>query len=107
MTGEGVTTLTPAVVYRLVPADQARFDVLVSNDNGAGNATVQIKDSDGNIVGTSSGWPITPLRQTWTADESVLSTHEPPTWVGLFPSVRGDRIDCRSSGAKQNMEYCE
>jgi alpha-L-fucosidase len=80
VTGEGVTTLTPGVVHRLVPADQARFDVLVLNNNGAGNATVQIKDSDGNAVWTSSGWPITPLRQTWTADESVLSTHEPPTW---------------------------
>ncbi|KAG8220487.1 glycoside hydrolase superfamily [Butyriboletus roseoflavus] len=87
--GEGVTTVTPGIVYRLVPADQARFDVLVLNNNGTGNATIQIKDSYGTIVGTSSGWPITPLRQTWTADESVLSTHEPPTWwtqakYGLF-----------------------
>ncbi|KAI9573212.1 glycoside hydrolase family 29 protein [Boletus coccyginus] len=80
VTGEGVTTVTPGVVYRLVPADQVRFDVLVLNDKGTGNATIRIKDSHGNVVGTSSGWPITPLRQTWTADESVLSTHEPPTW---------------------------
>ncbi|KAI9573235.1 hypothetical protein HD554DRAFT_1159693 [Boletus coccyginus] len=39
-----------------------------------------VKDSHGNVIGTSSGWPITLLRQTWTADERVLSTHEPPTW---------------------------
>ena len=105
--GESVTTVTPGVVYRLVPGDQARFDVLVLNNNGTGNAAVQIKDSDGNIVGTSSGWPITPLRQTWTVDESVLSTHEPPTWVGVLLSVSRDHIDSCSSGPKQNMEYCE
>ena len=78
-------TVSPGVVYRLVPADQARFDILVINDDGIGNATVQIKDARGNVVGTSTGWPITPFRQTWTADESVLSTHESPTWVGHFP----------------------
>ena len=105
--GKGVTTVSPGVVYRLVPGDQARFDVLVLNDNGSGKATVQIKDSDGNVVGTSSGWPITPLRQTWTADESVLSTHEPPTWVGLFSSASRNHIDSRSSGPKENMDYCE
>ena len=84
VTGEGVATVSPGVVYRLVAADQARFDVLVLNNNGTGNATVSIKDSDGNVIATSSGWPITPLRQTWTAEESVLSTHEPPTWVCYF-----------------------
>jgi alpha-L-fucosidase len=84
VTGEGVTTVTPGMVYRLVVADQARFDVLVLNNNGSGTATVTIKDSNGNVVATSSGWLITPLRQTWTADESVLSTHEPPTWVCCF-----------------------
>lgn len=86
--GEGVTTVTPGVIHRLVPADQARFDVLVLNDNGTGNATVRIKDARGNVVGTSTGWPITPLRQTWTADESVLSTHEPPAWVCFLSQRR-------------------
>ena len=84
VTGEGLTTVIPGAVYRLVAADQARLDVLVLNENGTGNATVQIKDSDGNVVATSPGWPITPLRQTWTADENVLATHEPPTWVCYF-----------------------
>ncbi|KAH7883390.1 glycoside hydrolase family 29 protein [Phlebopus sp. FC_14] len=78
--GEGLTTVTPGIIHRLVPADQVRFDVLVLNSNGTGNATVQVKDSQGNVVGTSSGWPIIPLREVWTPDESVLSTHEPPTW---------------------------
>ena len=55
VTGEGVTTVIPGTVYRLVAADQARFDVLALNDNGTGNATVSIKDSGGNIVATSSG----------------------------------------------------
>ncbi|KIK92770.1 glycoside hydrolase family 29 protein [Paxillus rubicundulus Ve08.2h10] len=78
--GEGLTMVTPGMVYRLVPADQARFDVLVFNNNSTGNATVRVTDSRGNMVGTSEGWPIMPLRETWTADESVLATHEPPTW---------------------------
>jgi alpha-L-fucosidase len=107
VTGEGVTTVSPGVVYRLVAADQARFDVLVLNNNGIGNATISIKDLDGNVIGTSSGWPITPLRQSWTADESVLSTHEPPNWVGCFSALRDDYVDSCSSGLKENMEYCE
>jgi alpha-L-fucosidase len=78
--GEGVSTVTPGLVYRLVPADQARVDVLVLNNGGTGNATVTIKDELGNIVGTSDGWPIVPLRTEWTADADVLSTHETPTW---------------------------
>ncbi|KAG2123005.1 glycoside hydrolase family 29 protein [Suillus cothurnatus] len=78
--GEGVSTVTPGLVYRLVPADQARVDVLVLNNGGTGNATVTIKDELGNIVGTSEGWPIVPLRTEWTADADVLSTHETPTW---------------------------
>ena len=106
VTGKGVRTVSPGVVYRLVAADQARFDVLVLNNNGTGNATVSIKDSDGNVVWTSSGWPITPLRQTWTVDENVLSTHEPPNWVGCF-SPLGDCVDSCVSGLKENMEYCE
>ncbi|KAG9312282.1 glycoside hydrolase family 29 protein [Chiua virens] len=80
ITGEGVTTVTPGMIHRLVAADQVRFDVMVLNDNGTGNATVRIKDAHGNVVGISSGWPITPLRKTWTAEESVLATHEPPNW---------------------------
>ncbi|KAH7929517.1 glycoside hydrolase family 29 protein [Leucogyrophana mollusca] len=80
VTGPGVTTVAPGVLYRLMPADQARVDVLVLNNNGTGNATVQIKDSAGNIVGTSDGWPIIPLQENWTPDPNVLTTHETPTW---------------------------
>ncbi|KAG0703338.1 glycoside hydrolase family 29 protein [Suillus ampliporus] len=80
VSGEGVSTVMPGLVYRLVPADQARVDVLVLNDNGTGNATITIKDESGNVVGTSDGWPIVPLRTEWTADADVLATHETPTW---------------------------
>ncbi|KAJ8591044.1 glycoside hydrolase family 29 protein [Rhizopogon salebrosus TDB-379] len=81
VSGEGVSTVAPAFVYRLVPADQTRVDVLVLNNNtGAGNATVTVKDGSENIVGTSDGWPIVPLRTEWTADADVLTTHETPTW---------------------------
>ncbi|KAG1818020.1 glycoside hydrolase family 29 protein [Suillus subaureus] len=78
--GEGVSTVTPGLVYRLASADQARVDVLVLNNEGTGNATVTIKDEFGNIVGTSVGWPIIPLRTEWTADADVLGTRETPTW---------------------------
>ncbi|KAG1794157.1 glycoside hydrolase family 29 protein [Suillus plorans] len=80
VTGEGVSTVTPGLVYRLVPADQARVDVFVLNDGGTGNATVTIKNEFGNVIGTSVGWPIVPLRTEWTADADVLATHETPTW---------------------------
>lgn len=81
VSGEGIFTIEPGVVYRLVPADQTRVDVLVlNNNNGTGNAMVTIKDESGNIVGTSEGWSIVPLRTEWTADADVLTTHETPTW---------------------------
>ncbi|KAG1828517.1 glycoside hydrolase family 29 protein [Suillus variegatus] len=80
VTGEGVSTVTPGLVYRLVPADQARVDVFILNDGGTGNATVTIKNEFGNVIGTSVGWPIVPLRTEWTADADVLATHETPTW---------------------------
>ncbi|KIO02569.1 glycoside hydrolase family 29 protein [Pisolithus tinctorius Marx 270] len=78
--GHGLKTVTPGHIYRLVPGDQARVDVLVLNRNGSGKATVRIRDSHGNVVGTSGDWPITPLREHWTPEESVLATHETPTW---------------------------
>lgn len=87
--GKGVKTVRPGVINRLVAGDQARFDVLVLSDDSNGNATVRIRDAQGKVVATSTGWPITPLRQTWTADESVLSTHEPPTWVSFDNCLNG------------------
>lgn len=80
VSGDGVSTITPGLVYRLVPADQARVDVFILNDGGTGNATVTIKNEFGNVIGTSVGWPIVPLRTEWTADADVLATHETPTW---------------------------
>lgn len=81
VSGEGVFTIAAGLVYRLVPADQTRVDVLVFNNNsGTGNATVMIKDGSGNIVGTSGGWPIVPLQTEWIVDADVLTTHETPTW---------------------------
>lgn len=87
--GKGVKTVRPGVINRLVAGDQARFDVLVLSDDSNGNATVRIRDAQGKVVATSTGWPITPLRQTWTADESVLAMHEPPTWVSFDNCLNG------------------
>jgi len=79
--GHGLKTVVPAHIHRLVPADQARVDVLVLNRDGIGNATIFVKDSQGNVVGESHGWPIARLREHWTPDTAVLATHETPTWV--------------------------
>lgn len=81
--GFGVTTISPGVINRLVASDQVRVDILVtvSDTNPGGDASVRIKDANGNILGTSDGWPVTPLRQEWTSEAQVLGTHETPTWV--------------------------
>lgn len=81
ITGPGISTISAGRVNRLVTSDQVRVDVLVSVSQSSGNATVRIKDVDGNLLGSSDGWPATPLRLNWTADAAVLSTHETPTWV--------------------------
>ncbi|KAG6332762.1 hypothetical protein ID866_6327 [Astraeus odoratus] len=80
VTGPGLKTVSPGHIYRFVPADQARVDVLVFNKVGTGKATVRITDSQGNVVGVSKGWSISPLREHWIPDGSVLATHETPTW---------------------------
>jgi alpha-L-fucosidase len=79
VSGTNVETALLGIIYRLVPADQVKVDVLVSNTATGGNATVKIKDAQGN-TDLSRGWLITPLQQQWTADERSLSAHETPTW---------------------------
>ena len=79
--GSDTITISPGIVNRLVASDQVRVDVLVFGVASSGDVAVQISDSFGNILSISEGWPITPLRQTWTPDPDVLSTHETPTWV--------------------------
>ncbi len=81
ITGPGIRTVSPGVFYRLVPSDQVRVDVLITGGISNGIATVQIYDSDSQVVGTSGGWTISPLVENWTADATILSTHETPTWV--------------------------
>jgi hypothetical protein len=89
------------VVRRLVPGDQARVDVFISNDNseededdntntdantnakGPATATVIVRDPQGRIVLSSSGWAVQGLVETWTAEREVLERHETPTWVSL------------------------
>ncbi|GLB37874.1 putative alpha-L-fucosidase [Lyophyllum shimeji] len=80
ISGAGIKTVAPASVYRLVPGDQARVDVFVTGSKANGLATVQIRDTRGRDMGTSGGWPTSSLVENWTADASVLKTHETPTW---------------------------
>ena len=80
VSGRGVTTVAPAVFYRLVPADQVNLDVLVTGGSSGQTATVTVKNAAGDVVGTSVGWPVTPLRTSWTPEVDVLTTHETPTW---------------------------
>ncbi|KAF7362678.1 Glycoside hydrolase [Mycena venus] len=82
LTGPGITTLAKGTVKRLVPGDQARVDVFVSNTNSAvkGTATVVVRDALGRVVLSSDGWAMAPLVETWTAEKEVLERHETPSW---------------------------
>ncbi|KAL0569834.1 hypothetical protein V5O48_012122 [Marasmius crinis-equi] len=80
ISGPGIETVTPGVVNRLVPGDQVRVDVLVTGVQNGTNATVEVKDKNGESVGTSDGWAASPLIEHWTPDASVLAKHETPTW---------------------------
>ncbi|KAF9442800.1 glycoside hydrolase family 29 protein [Macrolepiota fuliginosa MF-IS2] len=83
ITGNGITTVQPGTVFRLVPGDQVRMDVLVTGtEKVQGNATamVEVRDSQGKVVGSAGGWEVLPLVEEWTADASVLARHEVPTW---------------------------
>ena len=79
--GPGTITVSPGVVSRLVASDQVRVDVLVFGTSSSSNVAVHISDPFRKMLSISDGWPVTPLRQTWTPDPDVLSTHETPTWV--------------------------
>ena len=81
--GTGLATVVPGVIHRLVASDQVRVDVLVNVAQTGGNATIQIKDSVGNILSDAAIWQISPLQENWTPDAKVLGTHETPTWVCL------------------------
>ncbi|KAK0448931.1 glycoside hydrolase family 29 protein, partial [Desarmillaria tabescens] len=80
ISGSGVDTLVPGVISRLVVGDQVTVEVLVSGSRAGGNAIVTVEDSNGGIVGTSAGWPVSPLVEHWTADVDLLRTHETPSW---------------------------
>jgi alpha-L-fucosidase len=89
ISGDGIETVMPGSFNRLVPGDQVRVDVYVTMDESSGgNATVAVTDSNENIVGTSTGWPVTKLVESWTSDKDVLNFHETPTWVSLKRSPR-------------------
>lgn len=107
--GSDTITVSPGYVNRLVASDQVRVDVLVYGTSSNSNVAVQINNSFGKIISVSDGWPVTPLRETWTPDTGVLSNHETPTWVRrdklcifhLFALIM------QISGIKPNMVYCK
>ncbi|THV04606.1 glycoside hydrolase [Dendrothele bispora CBS 962.96] len=80
ITGDGITTVLPGTVNRLVPGDQARVDVFVTGSTDNSNATVEVRDSTENTVGTSEGWDTSALIENWVPDRDVLNVHETPTW---------------------------
>ncbi|KAG7091417.1 hypothetical protein E1B28_010453 [Marasmius oreades] len=80
ISGSGIKTLTPGIVNRLVPGDQVRVDVLVSGVQDGTNASVEVKDQNGQSLGVSDGWAASALIQNWTPDTNVLTKHETPTW---------------------------
>ncbi|KAJ6493264.1 glycoside hydrolase family 29 protein [Mycena sanguinolenta] len=79
--GPGLMTLARGVVNRLVPGDQALVDVFVTNSNRNGaEATVIVRNENGDVVLSSDGWAVEPLVETWTTEKAVLERHETPTW---------------------------
>ncbi|KAG6840364.1 hypothetical protein C0991_007180 [Blastosporella zonata] len=78
--GSGIKTVSPGIVYRLVPADQARVDVFVTGSSAGGLATVHLRDSQGRDMGSSDGWVAEPLVEEWSPDANLLATHETPSW---------------------------
>lgn len=81
LVGNGIQTVSPGVINRLVPADQARVDVFVTGSRVNGSAVVQIRDSSGTVVAKSLAFPTSPLVENWTPDVESLSMHETPSWV--------------------------
>ncbi|KAG5633393.1 hypothetical protein H0H81_008156, partial [Sphagnurus paluster] len=81
ISGDGIETVKPGAVFRLVPGDQARVDVFVTGSPADGVASVHVQGVNGEDWGTSDGWPTTKLVENWTADIELLRTHETPTWV--------------------------
>ena len=84
VTGAGITTTRHGSIVRLVPGDQVRVDVLVTGAISGRNATVELRDNNGKLVGRSTGWPVEGLVETWTAEKAVLERHEAPTWVDFL-----------------------
>ncbi|KAJ7853737.1 glycoside hydrolase family 29 protein [Mycena leptocephala] len=80
LVGNGIQTVSPGVINRLVPADQARVDVFVTGSRVNGSAVVQIRDSSGTVVAKSLAFPTSPLVENWTPDVESLSMHETPSW---------------------------
>ncbi|KAJ7057775.1 glycoside hydrolase family 29 protein [Mycena amicta] len=66
LVGDGLSTVKPGTISRLVAADQGRVDVFVTGARVNGSASVQIRDSTG---------------LTYTPDAQSLSLHETPTWA--------------------------
>lgn len=107
--GPGLTTVVPGVIHRLVASDQVRVEVLVEVARSCQNARIRIKDSLGNVFSDDATmWPVSPLLETWTADATVLSTHETPTWVRII-SLLVLRIRLTRtfvSGTMPNLAFC-
>ncbi|KIY49588.1 glycoside hydrolase family 29 protein [Fistulina hepatica ATCC 64428] len=78
--GDGITTVEPGRIRRLVPGDQSRVDVFVRGSQTGVNATIQIYDETGTLVGESEGWQAAPLIEVWEPEESMLATHQAPSW---------------------------
>ncbi|KAF7323777.1 Glycoside hydrolase [Mycena kentingensis (nom. inval.)] len=78
--GAGIKTVKHGIVNRLVPADQARIDVLITGARQNGTAVVQIRDSNGKVVGISPEFKTSALVDEYTPDQASLAVHETPTW---------------------------
>ncbi|KAG6840365.1 hypothetical protein C0991_007181, partial [Blastosporella zonata] len=80
ITGEHIQMVASASIHRLVPSDQVKVDVFVTGSRQDGHAIVHIHDSHGNELGSSAGWITSPLVDEWSANATLLRTHETPSW---------------------------
>ncbi|KZV83101.1 hypothetical protein EXIGLDRAFT_777886 [Exidia glandulosa HHB12029] len=80
-----VETVTPGVLYRLLPSDEVRVEVVVKpkknvQPGATGTVAIQLRDKDSNMVSHSKGWAGKVPDAKWEATEKSLSQHEAPNW---------------------------
>jgi len=96
MVGNGIRTLVPGRIRRLMPGDDARVDVgievsnsRVAKTNSLDEIHVELCNASGHLIMKSEQWHVN-LTSIYTAYEPTqesLMAHETPRWVGFASSI--------------------